>query len=286
LGLVGLGALIWRLPRLRGTTLVAPWAWSLVALAGIVGTELAIGWMGTSGVAWLAQARFAAATGTFCPVMALLGAKRPQNGPWQFVVFSLWLVLSLASIEWLLFGGAPEIHPARLAFLLILVGTGAVCGVGTRFWPSSLLFAAGQIAILSPIFAGTTLDAPSATPFGLAAIVCAWLLLAADWPAARQSASPLDRLWLDFRDALGAAWALRVAQRMNASAKMQGWPVWLGWNGFERREGGQIRQVPDVVEESFRAILGRFLSPEWIDARLAQASRGDAMAAQATASGR
>jgi hypothetical protein len=177
-----------------------------------------------------------------------------------------------------------EIHPARLAFLLILVGIGALCGVGTRFWLSSLLFAVGQIAILSPLFAGTTLGAPSAMLLGLAAFVLAWLLLTADWPPARKCASPLDRLWLDFRDALGAAWALRVAQRMNASAQMNGWPVWLGWNGFEPRQGGQAGQVPHAVEESFRAILGRFVSPQWIDARLAPVSRDAGEAAKVTAS--
>ena len=38
---------------------------------------------------------FAAAMIVFCPAMALLGAKRPQDKPWQLIVLSLWGILAL-----------------------------------------------------------------------------------------------------------------------------------------------------------------------------------------------
>ena len=48
--------------------------------------------------------RFAAAVLSFAPTMALLGAKRPQNGAWQFVVITLWAILALPAFEVLLRG--------------------------------------------------------------------------------------------------------------------------------------------------------------------------------------
>ncbi len=65
---------------------------------------------------WAAPARYIAAMSTFSPIMALLGAKRPQDRGWQFIVATLWAILSLPACEWLLFGGVAEIHPARFWF--------------------------------------------------------------------------------------------------------------------------------------------------------------------------
>jgi hypothetical protein len=272
---------------LRGTTLVAPWAWSLVALATIAATEAAAGLWAEPKATWIAQARFAAAASTFCPLVALLGAKRPQSGPWQYVVLSLWVVLSLPSVEWLLFGGLREIHPARLTFLGILVALGLLCGLGTRFWPSSVLYAAGQLGLLAPFLGLAPRPASAPAPLlGFAAIVLAWLLLAVPWPPERKASAPLDRLWLDFRDALGTAWALRVAQRMNASAATYDWPVRLAWQGFVDSEGEHAADVPRAVEDSFRALLGRFVSSEWIDSRFQQATQDAGATEGSTASGR
>ena len=85
-------------------------------------------------------------------MMALLGAKRPQDRGWQFIVAALWGILSLPSVHWLLFGGVREIHPAQLGFLAILVGVGVVNGAATRYWPSSLLYGGGQAALLAAYF--------------------------------------------------------------------------------------------------------------------------------------
>jgi hypothetical protein len=85
----------------------------------------------------------------------------------------------------------------------------------------------------------------------------------------------LDRVWLDFRDAFGAVWALRVMERMNAASTMYGWPVLLSWNGFSPRDDApEVSPVPPTVEESLRTLLRRFVSPEWIDERM-QASRAN-----------
>ena len=274
IGLAGLGTLSWRRPKLSGTTLVAPWAWSLVALVSLTATEILIALAASPAPEWAAPLRFAAAVSTVCPAIALLGAKRPQNHAWQAIVLSLWAILSLPSIEWLLFGGLREIHPTRFWFLVILIGGGASNGLGTRFWPSSLLFCAGQLALVTPfLFGQTALLGVEAPLLGMAVLVLAWLLIAADLPRSGRAALPLDRVWLDFRDALGVVWALRVMERINASARMYDWPVTLTWSGFRKPNTDETADMPAAVEESLRTLLRRFVSPAWIDARLGRSAR-------------
>jgi hypothetical protein len=274
LGTAGLGVLAWQLPRLRGTTLTAPWGWSLFALV--------CWWLGEAVItmvsrepAWVTPARFAIAMITFCPTMALLGAKRPQHRGWQLIVLSLWLVLSLPSVEWLLDGGVVEIHSARLWFLFVLIGTGAVNGMATRYWLSSLLYGAGQAALVAPFFLTSPQTVAGWWPYvGMAAIVLAWWLIALGVPRRRTAGASLDRVWLDFRDAFGLAWSLRVAERMNASARMYDWPVELSWRGFVPRASQRPVNPPHAVEDSLRTLLRRFVSSRWIDDRIGSPAPG------------
>lgn len=276
-------ALLLRWPRLRGTTLVAVWAWSLVALGAIALSEILIGTAAEGPSAnWSRPLRFAAAMGSFCPIMAMLGAKRPQDRAWQFIVLSLWGILSLPAFEWLLFTGVREIHPARFWFLIVLVGVGALNGLATRGWSSSLLYGLGQLALIAPFFpqAQTWLSGDRGAWPGLALLAAAWTLQALP-RRPRSGGTALDRVWLDFRDAFGVVWSLRVAERMNASASMYHWPVMLHWQGFVPRESAaDTTEVPAAVEESLRSLLRRFVSPAWIDERLGRLREN-----QATASG-
>src|SRR5688572_13251151 len=88
-----LAGLAWRWRSLEGSTLRARWYWTLAAL-----TALAAGAAATlydSHAEWLAHVRYLAAVATLCPSVAVLGAKRPQDRGWQFIVASLWLVAAL-----------------------------------------------------------------------------------------------------------------------------------------------------------------------------------------------
>lgn len=290
IGSFGLGILCWQRTKLAGTTLVAPWCWSLAALAALAATEIAIAGAGSPMPDWAPPLRFAAAVGTLCPAMALMGAKRPQNRGWQLIVLSLWAILCLPSLEWLLFGGPRDIHPARSWFLAILVGVTAVNGLGARFWPSSLLYCAGQLVLVIPFLTTNSPLGNSVGPiWGLGGIVLAWALMAAGWPRPAPARAPLDRVWLDFRDAFGMVWALRVMERINAAARMYDWPVRLSWHGFHDAAQGEAGQggahqgdaqqsepvdVPLAVEKSLRSLLRRFVSPAWIEARLGRAAAG------------
>ncbi len=264
----------WRRKRIAGTTLVAPSIWALISYAALVAVELTIALAGQPLPQWAPALRYAAAMSTFCPIVALLGAKRPQDRGWQWIVLSLWAILCQPAGEWLLFGGVAEIHPARFWFLVILLVVGATNGLGTRHWPSSLLYAGGQFALLLPFFSA---DAPlagnQAALWGLGGILLSWILIAAGLPG-RKPRMPLDRAWLDFRDAFGVVWALRILERMNASAKMYDWPLTLSWQGFCPRASAACGDVPPVVEESFRTLLRRFVTPDWIDARVSTSRQG------------
>jgi hypothetical protein len=158
--LLGLGVLVRGRGALAGTTLVAPWWWSTSVLVVVTALEVlaaiavSVSTTGSNagGVppAWITHVELVAAALTFCPLMALLGAKRPQDRAWQFIVLSLAVVLLLPAAEALLFRpGAPvAMHAARRWFLVILLGVTLVTGLPTRRWLATLLLVTGQVLLL------------------------------------------------------------------------------------------------------------------------------------------
>jgi hypothetical protein len=117
---------------------------------------------------------------------------------------------------------------------------------------------------------------PAAGPWPMAGLV---LATAAIWfgrcalPETHRSQSAFDHVWLEFRDAYGVLWAMRVADRFNASAALYHWPVRLAWTGLrEQANGASARQdVPAQLQadmqQNLKSLLWRFVTPEWIDAR-------------------
>lgn len=294
----------WR--RLQGTTLRAAWCWAVFAVGGIIGVETALALWAAQEAAQAETLRFAAAVFVFCPTMAVLGGKRPQNTAWQFIVFTLWGVLALPAFEvWMRGRGeALAIDAVRSWFLVVLVIVGAVNHLPTRFRLVAVQLATAQLLLVWPQLPAGTLS-QWRPPVWLAMAV----LLAAVWSARRAAwrsppGPPADygvaelrawsRVWRDFRDWFGTLWSLRVMERINASAAMYGWPVALEWDGFVWRgetvpsaahdEGaasgttaadhfaetgtdlGQEQQA--AVEQSLRALIRRFVSREWIEQRL------------------
>jgi hypothetical protein len=196
---------------------------------------------------------------------------------WQFIVLSLWCVLVLPSGEALLFGrgNGLEVGVVRSWFLLILIGMALLNTLPTRFALSGLLLAGGQLLMLWRFLPLPAVDwGPAATLWGLGLAVAGGALFAFGWPRAGAVGNPLDRVWRDFRDLYGAAWALRVAQRINASAALYDWGVTLAWHGFVDRADPTSTNIavrPDVraaIESSLATLLRRFVSPEWLAARL------------------
>jgi len=272
----GLLALAYGYRALRGTTLRAPWWWAAGSILAVAASETAIALLNKEGTAAAAQLRLAASTTTLLPVVALLGAKRPQDRAWQLIVLSFWVLLALPAGQALLL--RPDLPPAMhwlwSSFVFVLAIVGATNYLPTRFWPAALLAAAGQIILhwsYRP-FAAASMEENVSALWGLGLLAAG--AIAAAFIARRRPTvgDPINRIWLDFRDEFGVVWGLRIAERINAQAKQCGWQVTLGWDGFTTSDRGSIEGGGELVrselEAAFRTLLRRFVSPDWIDARL------------------
>lgn len=272
LGAATLAGILAALPRLRGATLVAPALWAALAVSAVTAAEV---WLASPGLGAQANAGIARClTGglTCCPLLALLGAKRPQDRAWGWIVLSLWIVLALPALEAWLFRRGFELHPAQAWFLSILIVTGAVNHLASRYAPTACLVSAGQVLLmkesLPAVFAG-----PAWPRLGLALLAAAVLLA---WLVPSRSALSLDRVWLDFRDAFGLVWGLRVQERVNSAATAQSWPVRLTWRGFQAVSHTMAAGETDVPNQPAPAVdagpagevlrnsLWRFVSHAWI----------------------
>jgi hypothetical protein len=280
LSVVGYALLAARRRRWRGGTLMAAWWWSVASWTAIVCAQTWWALAGHPATGRMAAVRFIAAVGACCPLMAVLGAKRPQDKPWQFIVLSLWLVLSLPAAQTLLVrpDRAPSPHLALCLFVAAIAAAGIWNGLGTRYFFSALAFSAGQLLLLAAHASAARAEKPAVDLAGMACFVAGWG--AAVWcdRAERREVSPLDGAWLEFRDAYGGFWAARVLDRMNAAGRTQNWEVELSWDGFravERRTSEleanrdpSARTVSPQLVQTMVNLLRRFMSPEWIAARL------------------
>jgi hypothetical protein len=272
LALAGLIVLLLAWPHVRQTTLVGPWCWTMGAIAAwamaaISGAFPAAGRLTPLGLAAVAL--------SFCPIVALVGAKRPQQRAWNVVVLSLWCILALPAAEasFLHGGRHVEMGDARAWFLWSLILLGPINFLPTRFWLASLCVAAGQLVAFSPhlaLLGSSLVGQPQWTGLALLGLAP----LAARFCSGKPSAAPqrYDRLWLDFRDCFGLLWALRVQERVNAAAEQYGWDIELFWTGFRRRDGSPLTTIDPKLEPALRTtlrgLLRRFVSGRWIGERL------------------
>jgi hypothetical protein len=268
---------------IRGTTLVSPWCWALAALATWSFVELLFA-ADPANLSGLTPWRLAAIVLSLCPVVSLIGAKRPQHTAWNFVVLALWCILTLPAAE------SAVLHPgqklivgdARGWLLWILILLGPINFVPTRYWLAALLVATGQGLALSrhlPPVARPLVGQPEVA--GLA--LCGLGMIAAAIACRRKTvaANPYDVLWLDFRDSFGLFWSLRVQERINAAANQNGWNLELTWSGFGRKPEAPAKQneqdpslalqasmANPALRTALKGLLRRFVSHEWIAARL------------------
>ncbi len=275
-----LGALtvtaLWRLRRLTsGTTLVAPWRWAV----GSVAAMIAVACLAGAGEVGAQQSlyRYLAGILLLAPQLALLGAKRPQNGAWQWVVVAFLALLALpAGNQWLYRpGGVFQLDPAWQWLLLVVALIGVVNHLPTARGLAAICYAAAQVCWLGDQFpVWLRFEIPAREAIGLS-FICAAAWMAARTPR-RTTRSPLDRLWLDFRDAFGVAWTLRVAEQFNATAARSGWPIALAWKGaLHAASESNDQPQPPAATQCLENLLRRFVSRDWIAARLLDASMPD-----------
>lgn len=264
----------WRVAR--ETTLLGAWWWTLTALVVWTGAHLLcrclpVGWMGTI----CEPLELAAISLSFCPVVAVIGAKRPQHLAWSFVVLALLGIVALPAAESLALRPGVRIHisDARSVFLWILIALGPINFFPTRYWLAALFVAGGQVVALAPQLVLLRRDLVDGGPLaGLVLCGCAMVCAQDAYRRPRNARSAHDRLWLDFRDSFGLFWGLRLQERVNAAARQAGWDLELSWSGFVRpSDGANLATLDPAVEPalrtSMRGLLRRFVSNEWIAER-------------------
>jgi hypothetical protein len=272
------------------TTLRAMWCWAVLTLIALASVEMVLGFSAGFVDSQAELLRFATAVLVFTPTMAVLGAKRPQNAAWQFVVVTLWGVLALPAFELWMRGRGEElaIDLVRSWFFVVMIVIGAVNHFPTRFGLAAAQLALLQIALLWTHlpFGGSSEARP---PVWIALGLMLTTAITVRWAANREPRiasvhrglpSPSWSLvWREFRDWYGTVWGMRMMERINASAATNDWPVQLGWEGFDWRDpagvqqGGPLdnqlaAQQQAAIEQSLRNLLRRFVSAEWIDLRL------------------
>jgi len=273
--LVGTIALIAARRKVSQTTLTATWWWTLGSFVAAAVVELAATWQILTDDPTVAALRYAARALLVCPTVSLIGAKRPQAGPWNFVVLSLWGVVALPAAEALFLNtGQPlEIQAFRSWFLAGLIVVSLVNVFPTRHGLAGLIAVAGQTFLLAEYLPFPLPVSPTVTSIvGFGALAIAAIFFAQQ-PARAKGNTTLDRLWLDFRDMFGLFWGLRVHERLNAAAKMHHWPVVLQWSGWTTADGQRLTSELAAEEQrailtTFRGLLRRFVSNAWIDSRL------------------
>ncbi len=231
-------------------------------------------WALTAGGAWMAAGldpKFAGAAPAIEPVrylalglsgcagIAVLGARRPHVGAWNFVVLGLLAVMMLPLAESILLGG-------RSTGILHFVFVGAVLTVGIfNYLPTclggaalllGLFYTAQMVLLMGPNYApATQIALEHSARLGL--VLVPWIGWW-KWRSFPPEATEFDRLWVDFRNRFGLVWGQRIREQFNQSAKHAGWPVFLAWSGL-RRNGDSGTNLPDQMEivETLKALLKR-----------------------------
>ncbi len=284
-----LSLVIWQSIQLyrgvRGTTLTTTAVWSIF---------VAVVW----GAAWpLSAFTFAdvpvgqdqvwywTAAVSLVPPIAVLGAKRPGSGVWNFfVLLPLVLVLGWPALTvWTVRGpGALQVEtPALVGFVLVLV---MGCGnyVATRLAFPALLYALSVILALAPCSTVSAESDVSANWFRLAGTTS--LLLCVWWGRFIVLRLPLEqngpnRVWNDFREMFGIVWMKRAMDRINEEfAEREQWPARLGTNGMEwlgTPTDDQRQHVEARMGYALHWMLRRFVDPEWINRRMVRCVDSD-----------
>jgi hypothetical protein len=288
--LVGAAAAGGGVVLVRGSTAVPAAWWAVVAClaAALECVGLAAG--GVADHASRSSVRLVVVALSLCPIMAILGAKRPQHGVWQFIVGSLAVVLALPALSAAVVrpGTAPDVHLLERGFVLVLLLVGWLNFVATRHGLAATLVCAGQgvwCREFLPLFsgAGGMSDATAWPDMAAAFLVAAGATLAitqstlATWRrhtqmrescerghAAASLADRVDPPFLALKETLGAAWTLRIIERFNAVAAERSWPWRLRFTGLETTGGQADATAERAIRRTLQGLLRRFVTGAWL----------------------
>lgn len=225
----------------------------------------AVGWAGCAWLTWTAAAwvgaawpgvdmrlsRYVALCLTGCAGAAVLGARRPGAGAWNFVVVSLLVVLLWPVAEgW----GDPRLNVFNTTFLAAALAVGTLNYLPTR--TAAAVLPAGAVCTVEVCIVLQGLGPAQWDPFCLALLAVApWLGLAA--ARRRTPATAFDREWLAFRDRFGLVWGLPARDQFNRAAANAGWGVVLDWRGLRTTAGAPAAPHAEALA-GLRGVLKRF----------------------------
>ena len=280
LGMFWFGALAGLRAHIAGTTLVEPWIWAMVSAAAVVSTTIFIDAVARDSASVL---QYLAATGTLCPVVALLGAKKPQNRAWQWIVGALWLILSVPALTAVAFRFTQlQLGSIWTGLILILVFLPIGNYLSTRYFFPVVLTSMAQIILLSDcgsIVLGrwSTWINEYAVVSPRATALCFLLLATATaryvTPKRRQrddTDSCATEIWKEFSQLYGILWSRRIADRTDKILAQAGSPLRLGPAYFytTEKEGARnpmpVEQLPEQANTTLKNLLRRFVSPQWM----------------------
>lgn len=284
----------------ESTSLVSAWRWG--AGAAVVGTLAAV--MSLSRwYAWGPDTRgvedhlwYASCLLWLCPLVAVLGARRPGAAAWDvFVILPLllvleWPVTGVTLAAW--FGGV--IHeltleeitlewPTLVGLCVVLVMGGGNY-LGTRFFPAVTGFVLSLVLLTWPLFPWASGSSNGAAWTRLAGALLLigsgglahWQVRSMSRPNREQH--PLDGAWRDFRDMFGVAWARRVQLRVNEDLRRCSGGGVLGFDGVEFPAVNEQLDVNESqrqesyqrAELTLRRLWKRFVDPAWVVLRLGE----------------
>jgi len=260
----------------RRTSLTAAWRWGITAVLAWSLTTIGTAWA-SRGSPLLDQLWLWTAILTICPLIAVLGARRPASRVWSwFILLPLMAVLGWPAFtvmwHWPVLVPLKVQAPIGVGFgLITLMGMGNY--IGTRFTVPAILAGIAIFLALVPLSTRAALNRESTQLVHAAAsLVAATAFFSALRQGLRTGAeeSPYDRLWFDFRDTFGIVWSVRIQDRLNETAEKEAWCCRLGpdgfhWNPVVSTEHRQ--ETRDRLEHALRWHLRRFVDPEWIDER-------------------
>jgi len=290
--LVTAGAAVRAAASTRGSTAVPATLWAIAACVSLaIDTGLrASGAVSQPSAA--ASLRMVTAALSLCPAMSLLGAKRPQHGVWQLIVAALALILLLPALATMLVrpDSVPDAHLLGRCFLVVLSLVGWLNFVATYHGPAATLVTLGQLVVVRgflPLVDSEQAFPPTAsTAAPMAALIdCLGGCLTAvgsllamtishsslSSPRRRLALAPagtfaaaVEPAFFGFRETLGAAWTLRVAERFDAMAASRGWPCRLHFDGIHPADAPIDGPWQRDAQRALGALLQRFVSIQWL----------------------
>jgi hypothetical protein len=254
------------------------WAGLAIAL-GLLAQVQALLELPQTGRPWTGRITYLMVLAILAALMSVLGARNPGGGAWAILMVLLVVVFL---IPWLEAGGrlrrAQGLGQVQLdspwtLFYGMLVLAGVTNFLPTRYGLAALALGAGLVVeFLGLTHTGWTAESRAEVWSGVAwsLSLCWWL---AEWSNRRPSPgrTPLERVWLSFRNHWGVVWGLRIQERFNRSAELARWPARLTWFGLTPASPAATEapaELPEAAEATLRGLIRRFVPPERVDALL------------------